>query len=334
MAGPTSGPVVSGDPGLVPELLALHQASRTAGLAEFQELAFATLHRLLRFDTAVWGLGADVVGDRAYVNSIHLHRIDPAMMVDYASARDADFIGATVAESLGRTHNFRVRDDRWSAYAAGVRHAMKWGMEHVLCTAVEEPQSRHKSFISLFRSRPDDAFTEDERRLKQELMPHLAASFIANRAWHVHGPSAPVLQSRRATALADGTGGLHDASDAFLQLLRLEWPQWRGNVLPPAIQGLIQRPGSSPIRGAQVHCEASAVGDLFLLRAWRRSSLDDLSARERTIAQHYSRGLNNREIAHLAGITPNTVRAHLAAVYRKLGVSHKQALAAMFAAAI
>jgi len=36
----------------------------------------------------------------------------------------------------------------------------------------------------------------------------------------------------------------------------------------------------------------------------------------------------------VAGITPSTVRAHLAAVYRKLGVSHKQALAAMFAAAI
>jgi DNA-binding CsgD family transcriptional regulator len=51
-----------------------------------------------------------------------------------------------------------------------------------------------------------------------------------------------------------------------------------------------------------------------------------LSQREREVARLYANGNSHKELARLAGIAPATARAHLAAVYRKLGVNTKVAL--------
>lgn len=50
---------------------------------------------------------------------------------------------------------------------------------------------------------------------------------------------------------------------------------------------------------------------------------EDLSPREREIAQAFSDGENYQQIADRLCIAPSTVRTHLATVYRKLGVSSK-----------
>jgi DNA-binding NarL/FixJ family response regulator len=48
--------------------------------------------------------------------------------------------------------------------------------------------------------------------------------------------------------------------------------------------------------------------------------LDGLSQRERQVAQAVARGSTNKEIARVLGITERTVKAHLSAVFGKLGV--------------
>ena len=50
---------------------------------------------------------------------------------------------------------------------------------------------------------------------------------------------------------------------------------------------------------------------------------EDLSPRERQIAEAYAAGRSYREIAELLFIAPATVRTHLSTIYRKLGVSTK-----------
>jgi DNA-binding NarL/FixJ family response regulator len=50
---------------------------------------------------------------------------------------------------------------------------------------------------------------------------------------------------------------------------------------------------------------------------------DELSRRERQIALAYADGASHREIGARLFIAPSTVRTHLAAIYRKLGVSSK-----------
>jgi DNA-binding NarL/FixJ family response regulator len=55
--------------------------------------------------------------------------------------------------------------------------------------------------------------------------------------------------------------------------------------------------------------------------------LTRLSAREREIAQRVARGESNKEIARGLDITERTVKAHLSAIFEKLGVRDRLQLA-------
>lgn len=55
--------------------------------------------------------------------------------------------------------------------------------------------------------------------------------------------------------------------------------------------------------------------------------LDGLTARERAVAEEVARGATNKEAARRLGITERTVKAHLGAVFAKLGVRDRLHLA-------
>jgi DNA-binding NarL/FixJ family response regulator len=57
------------------------------------------------------------------------------------------------------------------------------------------------------------------------------------------------------------------------------------------------------------------------------SRLDVLTARERQIALLVGAGAANKEIGHRLGVTERTVKAHLTAIFRKLGVTDRLRLA-------
>ncbi|GAC1699835.1 MAG: hypothetical protein NVS9B4_00030 [Candidatus Acidiferrum sp.] len=58
-----------------------------------------------------------------------------------------------------------------------------------------------------------------------------------------------------------------------------------------------------------------------------------LTQREREVVIHVAAGLTNRQAADYLGIAPNTVRVHLAAAMRKLGVRNRTLVALYVAAA-
>jgi TolB-like protein/DNA-binding CsgD family transcriptional regulator len=59
--------------------------------------------------------------------------------------------------------------------------------------------------------------------------------------------------------------------------------------------------------------------------------LTSLSGRERVVAARFAEGMTYREIGETLFIAPTTVRTHLSAIYRKLGVRSKVALATLLA---
>jgi len=93
------------------------------------------------------------------------------------------------------------------------------------------------------------------------------------------------------------------------------------------------RPSSSPprgLRGAWI-----APGQLAVLSVPLRSDGDDdewpeLTPTEREVARLAVAGLPNREIAQRRHVSRPTVARQLSAIYAKLGVSSRAALAALF----
>ncbi len=55
--------------------------------------------------------------------------------------------------------------------------------------------------------------------------------------------------------------------------------------------------------------------------------LTQLSRREAQVTAWVARGLSNKEVAFKLSLEPGTIRAYLSAIYRKLGVSNRTALA-------
>src|SRR3954451_8822910 len=66
---------------------------------------------------------------------------------------------------------------------------------------------------------------------------------------------------------------------------------------------------------------------MVLSNAPKAQTLDALSDRERAVAERFASGLTYREIGEALFIAPSTVRTHIAAIYEKLGVNNKIALA-------
>ena len=57
------------------------------------------------------------------------------------------------------------------------------------------------------------------------------------------------------------------------------------------------------------------------------TAVDALTAREQQVAAAIVRGLSNKQIAREFGISPETVKRHLASIYSKLALGGRVALA-------
>ena len=70
---------------------------------------------------------------------------------------------------------------------------------------------------------------------------------------------------------------------------------------------------------------------LEVVGSWRRAP-DDLTVTELRVAELAAAGITNREIARTMFMSEKTVEAHVARVYRKLGIRSRAQLGARMAA--
>jgi len=206
-------------------------------------------------------------------------------------------------------------------------HAERYGMQHTLVTVTRGPVSDLLGAITLYRADPANAFSEQERLLQQNLVPHLVALCNRSRIQHLQDAQHPGRERRRrAAALVDGKGVLYNANPGFIDLMLAEWPDWRGPILPPALFDAIITAAATRALFSRISVHVSAANDLFLLHLREITPCDSLSEREWDVASAFARGLSHKEIARHLGIAPGTVRNHLSAIYEKLGVSNKAEL--------
>ncbi len=68
------------------------------------------------------------------------------------------------------------------------------------------------------------------------------------------------------------------------------------------------------------------------LPSWLNATVPELTATELRVAELAAGGMTNREVAAAAFMTPKTVEANLARVYRKFGIRSRAQLGARIAA--
>ncbi|MHB8471832.1 MAG: helix-turn-helix transcriptional regulator [Gammaproteobacteria bacterium] len=309
-------------------LLDLYRGTCAVSFSEFQEWALNLIKPAFGFDSGFWGMGG--VNDQgAFINSIHLHQQPPEMMQAYESVREVDLVAEKVAAQPGRTVYVSV-DDFVAAgpkYNSARAHVERWGMLHILCTGIIDPNSGLFSIISLYRADVGNPYTEEQRLLKERLMPHLAEAYIAVRQRHLERLALVEPVRPREIAIVDREHIVHDASANFWRLLNLEWSGCAGPKLPELLGNSLRGLDRARYMGTAIIALADRVSDLVFIVVREKSRLDELSPREYGVARLLSQGRSYKEIARTVGLSPITVRNHIQAVYAKLAVDNKVDLA-------
>jgi len=311
-------------------LLELYEARDTVQFPEFQRAALMVVEKKLPFDSAIWGSGALATGKEPAGFSIYVHGLpEEEWRASYERVRDRDFTLASALGQPGITANVAVPDRVWADGDAEVRaYVERFGFQHTLLTVTRGPVTGLLDYIGIFRADPKNAFSEDERLLQQNLVPHLVAFCDRSRMHHLERALHP--DRRRwspAAALVDKRGVLCSANSGFVTLMLSEWPDWRGPLLPGALIEVISAGHSTRTLFSRIAVHISAVNDLILLYLREIAPSDRLSQREWDVACAFGRGMSYKEIARQFGIAPGTVRNHLSAVYGKLNISNKAELA-------
>ena len=303
-------------------LLELHRGCRKQAAETFPGWAMALVREVIPNSAWFWGSGCEIDGE-IIVHSFMFDNIPPESMLTWKQYEHLDIFAARLLAQRNVVHNFTHEMLKNAEIYRLLYHSI--GIEQNMGVYAYKPSCGLYDGISLYRSDPANPFSEEERQALQCLVPHLIETRHINYLKYLSAGTQPRSQ-QQSLAAADGKGIIHVAEEGFVELLRLEWPQWCGPRLPELLSN--GRPAQRYV-GRAIAVRFVPVLDMFLLKARPRTAVDDLSRRELEIAHHFAQGLTNKEIAQKAGLAPATVRNHLSSIYLKLGIGNKAELATM-----
>ncbi|PZR13277.1 MAG: hypothetical protein DI536_13400 [Archangium gephyra] len=248
------------------------------------------------------------------------------LMTSWAELRHEDRISDWAFSNPGRTGAFDTSAGIYDGFTRIVEHCRRWGMAHILCTAVVDADTGLYWLFSLYRDDPSQPYCEDERSAMELLVPHIVSSSRRARVNQLRARTRAPVESGSAAVVANERGIILEAEPALPALLRSEWPAWRGPTLPAE---LLAAPRGERVVHGQLAFRADASHDVVLFHVRRAVPADALTAREREVAEVFASGASYLELAQTLKVAPNTARRHLSNIYEKLGISSKAELEKM-----
>lgn len=294
-------------------ILAIHDASMYLSPAEFHRWALKEIRHYIDFDFAIWG------GGNGHSRELHmatvLDQVD-TFFETWEAVKHDDQYADLVIGNTGQT---------WSIeQLPGFRHSQAysehWGRyfaRQMVSTMEVDTHTGLHIFVTLARENQQAPFNALDIQTKNVITQHL---FLASRHNDMH-----YLRANQApAAFIDQRGLLHASLPEFCALLVNEWGRHAGQCLPEAVNIALWKTGR--YQSCHLSLDAERFNNRLLVRAAIRP-LVSLSPREEEIACMYAVGNSHKEVAQTLGISPTTVRTHLARVYQKLSIADKGSLA-------
>jgi len=309
-------------------LIDLYRAARESPIPEFQERSFKMLKSLCRADSAMAATASLDPVDGLTFHSISLQNIPEEFISAHEEIASEDIIAAEVARRAGTVCAINLRDLMPARKFPGVcAFDARFELQNMLGEMEIEPATGAIRGLFLWRARDADRFSEDERRLGEIFLPHAIEAAAVNRQLWLSEVTSGAIARRGVRALANLRGVLHTYDASFIELLRAEWPQWRPPILPVQLLGALTAHSDSHYSGLHISVAAEFKRGMLFLMAREKRGLGKLSAAELSAARLIADGLSYKEAATRLGIAAATIRNQVHAVYAKLGVRNKAALA-------
>jgi len=304
-------------------ILELYEGSTTVPFSQFQQWALARLQKLIHYDAAWWG---KVSGDPPRILRVHTDCASDTILDDYHGINDEDYFRDAMLAAPGRTINLvdLGNRDHYLTSALYLKYGRKHRIEHLIGTVRAESDTSTLEFLSIWRFDARWPFSERDRLLKEQLMPHLVEAYRINRLVSLRRAMAGELNLEGAFAWAlvgPDDACFIEANAACLELIKQEWSDWHGAIAPEPIHKHLKR--CSSFKGERIIVDISDVDGYRLLVARQIKPYDRLGARERMVIERYANSESHRSIAIALGTSPTTVRNQLSNAYKKLGVHNK-----------
>jgi DNA-binding CsgD family transcriptional regulator len=314
--------------GLSDLLLRLYRLAREGQAPVFKEQAFALVKQYLPFESGLWGAMTVFAPDRTHVHWVFLDRQSMAMIENWQKYSAHDPSHAEAIAALGRTIIVNLSSPKEAAryHPKLIEHAHTYDICHSLSMVTHDPVLNLRNAISFYRGWSGKKYTEAERRFADELMPHLMEAWNICAIRYVH--AGDEAEATIARAVTDRAGSIHNVEHGFTDLVRAEFPDWTGPVLPAAFVGAHAGLHDETFRGREIVVNTLRLMDdgMRVLGIRRLNAGSKLTPRELTVAREFASGRTYTEIAGHLGVAPKTVRNQLQSVYAKLGVKTKLAL--------
>jgi DNA-binding CsgD family transcriptional regulator len=316
-------------------LIALHHGANVVSSDKFREYALNLVHSVIPFDSAMWGkhsrIGGELVASEMYMHG------QPAEMLQ--SLESIHHLEAWITEAQIAqpwiTVNFNYSRPPRTLTPELSQHIHRFGLMHCLCTMGYDPLSQTPHHIMLSRNDLKRPYSEEERLIKQFLMPHLEAACDHNFRLlpQTSTRKSNEADRRQSSALTNNQGVLFATEPRFMQLLIAEFPNWHGPLLPkPLLKTFIDLNNDRHV-GTTITLTASRRSSMWLLWARPKQPIDEFSSRTMKLAAYFAEGHNHKEIGQLMDISPATVRNHISVIYKKLQINNKSQLAQLLSGA-
>lgn len=305
-------------------LIGLYEIAEHTTPDDFPAEALRQIQKLIEFDGAMFGNGA-IAADASQglvIEQAYIYNRDKNLLQEYSEVLGADPIARAFLDGIEQP----LACDCAEVYALeGLEQLAALAQRHDLRNLLlkgQKPTAETSALgLALYRA-AGPQFDDADVMLMHVLWPHVLHATRVNlqRALRLTDPHGQT----RALALVNSRGMIDVMNDAMTELLRLEWPGFNGRGLPSDALGILVAQGV--FRGKRIEISVTAKYGYLACVARRTPLVDMLSPSERAVADHFSKGLQHKEIAVRLNVSPNTVRNQIAQIYQKLGVHSKAEL--------
>jgi DNA-binding CsgD family transcriptional regulator len=317
----------------------LYQGAQHLPVQDFSEFSLKSIKRVLGFDSATLVDYAVSPQNAIGIQALHLHNVPLEKLherAQYAGVESLTEQGALVSRDVVLQAAIA---NRGKCIAADVRLAFRRDRLLDYCRKFDNAHSlvistptRDEAFslAAFWRANRRNVYGSDDIAAATCLLPHLLCARQINQQLGrgLVEESAASPRSGHATILSTHSGQLHAVGKGAIRLLQQEWLQWLPPMLPSALMHQLGSGTQRRFMGQAITIQASVRGEMLCLDIALRRDADRLTPAEDRVARLAAGGLQYKEIAREIRIAPATVRNQLQAVYRKLGVTNKTALAA------
>ncbi|CAN5391447.1 hypothetical protein BH11PSE11_BH11PSE11_12440 [soil metagenome] len=310
----------------VADLTHLYRLAAKAPVEEFPQQAVGQLRKWMGFDGAVFGFG-ETGSNALNIGNAYIYNRDDEILRDYAAVSEND---PMTRMFLQRPH-IPLNVDARALYArqgdqSVARFSSRHDLRHLLLLGEASGDQSRLRWIVLYRGTAK-AFDQCEVHRLSAAWSHMLCALELNRARTLDLHTPP--HERRALALVSTSGAIEIADQGFMDLVRMEWHDMDATRLQADAIRAMQN--GSTFCGKHLEIGFSRRGDYIVCEARPLNAKLALSPREWQVAEYFSVGYSNKEIARLLDISPNTVRVQLARIYQKLRINDKAQLAAALA---